>query len=201
MLVFHVQGSASRPYKITADGAGDDLAMFCTCPAGSRGGMFCKHSAALLMGVVGGLRDPSDDVDELKRRAEGSHLLLRALDHRPADKRQSLDVVDLEEVYALARNALPVSLFEVMLEGAAGADDRSVAVHTRFANGKPRRKPALALRFSRLTYADFDEDGVPLPRRPSTRPWLVAMPGKTRSFAYLGGAAAAFSEEIGRLHR
>nr|WP_281394850.1 SWIM zinc finger family protein [Xanthobacter tagetidis] len=34
------------------EGSGGGLRAFCTCPAGGRGGRFCKHAAGLLMGDV-----------------------------------------------------------------------------------------------------------------------------------------------------
>lgn len=85
MLKFEVQGSGKKPYTVTAEGEGANFRIFCSCPAGRKGGMFCKHAAGLLVGdvtkLVGG-----GDVVALARMAEGSPLVAKALAHRPASK-------------------------------------------------------------------------------------------------------------------
>jgi len=83
VLTFLVQGSAREPYKLTAQGSGADLQIFCTCPASRKGGKFCKHAAALLMGDMTRLVHGHGDVIELQSRARSSPLLERALQHIP----------------------------------------------------------------------------------------------------------------------
>jgi len=79
MLRFQVQGSGKAPHSITAEGEGPDFRIFCSCPAGRKGGMFCKQVAALLVGdvtkLIGDvtkLIGPTGEMAELARRASGS---------------------------------------------------------------------------------------------------------------------------------
>ncbi|CUX81088.1 MAG: hypothetical protein HLUCCA05_07405 [Roseibaca calidilacus] len=72
MLRFQVQGSGKAPHSITAEGEGPDFRIFCSCPAGRKGGMFCKQVAALLVGDVTKLIGPTGEMAELARRASGS---------------------------------------------------------------------------------------------------------------------------------
>ena len=89
-LVFHVKGSAKEPYRIIAEGEGNSFRAFCSCPAGTKGGKFCKHIAYLLQGDVGKLVTPSvNDVNELARRAYGSALLEKAGVRVDRDMRQA----------------------------------------------------------------------------------------------------------------
>lgn len=90
-LRFKVQGSAVEPYDLVAEG-GDGLVLriYCSCPAGRRGGKFCKHAAALLVGDVTNLVAPSDDPSLLRAMAPGSGLVEAALAHLPRDRRSKV---------------------------------------------------------------------------------------------------------------
>ena len=53
-LQFFVQGSATEPYRITFEKAGDSLSADCTCPAG-KAGRYCRHIFAVLSGITKGI--------------------------------------------------------------------------------------------------------------------------------------------------
>ncbi|MFM2005749.1 MAG: hypothetical protein RLZZ09_1404 [Pseudomonadota bacterium] len=61
-LVFHVQGSAAQPYRVTFEKTGNNLNGYCTCPAGDKG-QHCKHRTNILYGVIDGIINP--DFDDL----------------------------------------------------------------------------------------------------------------------------------------
>lgn len=97
-LRFRVQGSAAMPYDLVAEGGdGISLRIHCSCPAGRRGGRFCKHAAALLLGDVTNLVEPSDDPTRLRDLAAGSGLIEAALAHHPADRRAKIGHPDFRE--------------------------------------------------------------------------------------------------------
>lgn len=48
-IQFLVQGSAQEPYEVTFRKAGNNLAAYCTCPAGENG-QYCKHRFRILEG-------------------------------------------------------------------------------------------------------------------------------------------------------
>ena len=50
-LRFTVEGSKGDEYQILFEREGDNLDVFCTCPAGDNG-MYCKHRFALMEGDV-----------------------------------------------------------------------------------------------------------------------------------------------------
>ncbi|MDR2891576.1 MAG: SWIM zinc finger domain-containing protein [Deltaproteobacteria bacterium] len=87
ILQYYVQGSAAKPYLVTFEDEGQGLKAFCSCPAGKRGGLFCKHVAALLNGDVSKLVAPSDNIADLIARADGSPLLEKACAHIPAKQK------------------------------------------------------------------------------------------------------------------
>ena len=53
-IIFHVQGSAVDPYRVTFKKEGNNLNASCTCPA-SANGQYCKHRFAILGGETGGI--------------------------------------------------------------------------------------------------------------------------------------------------
>lgn len=53
-IVFHVQGSALDPYRVTFRKEGQNLNAYCTCPA-SANGQYCKHRFAILGGDTDGI--------------------------------------------------------------------------------------------------------------------------------------------------
>lgn len=53
-LVFLVQGSATRPYKVTFIKNGNNLSAYCNCPAGDNG-QYCKHRFNILGGYTTGI--------------------------------------------------------------------------------------------------------------------------------------------------
>jgi hypothetical protein len=64
-------------YKVRFEGKGKDLKAYCTCPAGKKGGKFCKHISGLLNGDESNIIQPSDKIESLKEIIEGSPLLIK----------------------------------------------------------------------------------------------------------------------------
>jgi hypothetical protein len=51
---FLVQGSSKEPYKVTFRKTANNLAAFCSCPAGENG-QHCKHRMNILRGITSGI--------------------------------------------------------------------------------------------------------------------------------------------------
>jgi hypothetical protein len=62
-------------YKVRFEGKGKDLKAYCTCPAGKKGGKFCKHISSLLNKDTSNLVEPSDKIEALDDVLQGSSLL------------------------------------------------------------------------------------------------------------------------------
>lgn len=195
-LHFRIKGSAPHPYEVTAEGAGDQLRIFCRCPAGDRGGMFCKHIAALLMGDVSNVTEGVELVPELRARADGTHWVEQALAHTPSRRSQRIEgVASLEDV---------LSLCEERFGGRCGVmyrdDDAPSVVLLKFSpkTGKPLRKPFCSIEYREFTYdLQFLDDGTiePYNIRKSTRPWSISAQGvRARSFGDVGAAVYAMLE-------
>ncbi|GAB6846609.1 SWIM zinc finger family protein [Paraburkholderia kururiensis] len=60
-ISFLVQGSANEPYEVTFERENNQIAAFCTCPAGANG-TYCKHRLFILDGVISGI--VSDNADQ-----------------------------------------------------------------------------------------------------------------------------------------
>jgi hypothetical protein len=203
--VFYVQGSASKPYRLTAEGSGEAFRMFCTCPAGSRGGQFCKHAAALIMGDVTKLREPSDDVAVLQAMAQGSPLVERAVHHEPKAQpdEEFGDLQSLEDVLGRYRPHLVAKGWEVVHEVIDGGRPRkAIQLFRRFKNGKLLKNPSVELFWEQITWdlvAQPDGSVVETNERLRERPWGVrAQGGSSRgSWKYLSRAMPCFLNESG----
>lgn len=202
MLTFLVQGSAREPYKLTAQGSGADLQIFCTCPASRKGGKFCKHAAALLMGDVTRLVHGHEDVIELKSRARSSPLLERALQHIPGKEGPPPELSSfktLAEVRDRYGEQLAARGWHVSHEARDGYE--ALCLHKRFKNGNPQRTAALFLAFEAMTWDLIAQPDGSLKKeniRPRQRPWSVGGRGmKTNAWGTLPRALPAFLKAAG----
>lgn len=198
-LRFFVKGSARQPYRVTTEGQGEKLRIFCTCPAGKRGGRFCKHVAALLVGDVSNLVEPSDSVKELADLAADSPLLHRALEHQPKSEPVQIGgISSLTELYEKYAAALKAAGWDVELVelGDEAIPSSGLALYGYFKNGKRRKTPSYTITYTEKAGDLIDrEDGrsewINLRRR--ARPWNF----DGRTWSRLSPAATAFLTAAG----
>lgn len=204
MLRYQVKGSAKEPYQITAVGAGADMKIYCTCPAGRRGGLFCKHIAALLMGDVTNVVLPSDDVEELINNAQGSSYQSKALLHISVDEKRpvingyfTLDQVERDYRPCIESKGWMFTRRSSQEHG----DEEYIELFKKTRSGKWRKNPSISLSYHSTTYDIItDNDGSLTYKnpRPRGRPWCVRADGKsTRTWANLAGALPVFLDIIG----
>lgn len=182
VLKFEVQGSGKKPYTVTADGEGANFRIFCSCPAGRKGGMFCKHAAGLLVGdvtkLVGG-----GDVVALAHMAEGSPLVAKALAHRPASKVDEYPHIrTLEDVVTEFGDKITAEGFDTEIDRDPGKLPHrlprdEIRLFTYFKNGKRRKTPSHVIYYEPLggdAVWDFEE-GMGEPSyanvKERARPW------------------------------
>ena len=194
-LVFQVQGSQPVPYTVTATGIGADFQIHCSCPASRRAAKMCKHVAALLVGDVTKLVQPSSCVVELGRLAAGSRFVDRAVSHNPASEKPKLDVpvTSLEDIAAHVAPIILEKNYEMKIE--PYGDGSSIAVYTRFKNGRLKRNPAviIARQFETSDQITLPDGSVERSNiRPRVRPWSVVANKKSNSWTDIQGAAMAF---------
>lgn len=164
-LIFHVSGSAKEPYRIIAEGEGDQLKTFCNCPAGRKGGTFCKHVSYLLHGDVSKLVSPSlDDVAELARRAKGSPLMVKAGVRigRDMSRQEAEGLQSLGEVHAKFKLEMESLGWTVVLAERVGEQDKDrMELYASYKNGKVRVRPSLTLELVRFGYEEgfYEVDG------------------------------------------
>jgi hypothetical protein len=190
-LIFHVKGSAKDPYRIIAEGEGQELRAFCSCPAGRKGCAFCKHIAYLLQGDIGKLVSPSTaDVNELARRAIGSALLEKAGIRVDRDMRhaEASGLHSLDEVFTQFKPELEGLGWTLrIVKNDGDRDEDHLELYATFKNGNLRKTPSITFEFVRNDYdypEDFDlsEWGQDLPDTPATlrpreRPWGIRTTG------------------------
>lgn len=145
-LYFQIQGSRLKPYKVTFEGAGASLIAACTCPAGKKAGIFCKHIAQLLKGDSSKIVEGINSLPELLERAQGSPLLERAKTHKAAPpKPEQIDLGDIKTLKDLANHVAknldqPNCWCEYSEEE---NETKSVTIYEQryFKNGKPYKHP------------------------------------------------------------
>jgi uncharacterized Zn finger protein len=57
---FLVTGSSPEPYQVTFTKKGDNISMYCSCPAGENG-QCCKHRFAILAGSLGNVVSSNEE--------------------------------------------------------------------------------------------------------------------------------------------
>lgn len=209
-LIFHVKGSAKEPYRIIAEGQGDQLKAFCSCPAGRKGGAFCKHISYLLHGDVSKLVSPSlPDVAELARRAEGSPLMLKAdiridKDMSQAEAAGLTGVADVFVKFKAELEALGWAITLVERDGER--DEDRVELFATYKNGNLRKRPSVVFEYVRMGYEEGayefggweDEEEMLLvapPLKPREKPFGIRTTGGRsvgKTWKHLPEALVAF---------
>jgi predicted nucleic acid-binding Zn finger protein len=81
-LEYHILSSNKfNVYSVIFEGKGKDLKAYCTCPAGKKGGKFCKHISGLLNQDMANIVEPSDKIEALDDVLLGSSLLSKNDDY------------------------------------------------------------------------------------------------------------------------
>jgi hypothetical protein len=81
-LEYHILSSNKfNVYRVIFEGKGKDLKVYCTCPAGKRAGLFCKHISGLLNKDATNIVEPSDKIEALDDVLPGSSLLSKNDDY------------------------------------------------------------------------------------------------------------------------
>ena len=202
MLRFYIQGSAAKPYLVTFEGKGQDLAAFCSCPAGRKGGMFCKHVAALLKGDASKLAEGSDDIALLTGRSAGSPLIAKAQGHVPYGKQkiQPLEHVDsITDISALIQPLLSnTGLWTEYSTEEDGSEFLAVYMRKTYKNGNLYKSPTKLLSISYkpiLYHLVCDDDADDIQKRPygeRALPYLV----DSTNYGTIGTAGASFMKKL-----
>lgn len=198
---FRIQGSASEPYTVTAWNSGPDLIMRCSCPASRKGGRFCKHVAALLVGDVTNVVAGADQVSELALRAEGSPLLDHALRMPAIDAALGLGSVDdIEARFRAEMEAIGWSVLRAREPSPLESD--ALCLHGHFKNGRMMKAPTHQIMFEPMM-ADLvlrpDGTSVYENHRPRKRPWIVRSKALNRANSF-GSADAAVRSWLELVH-
>lgn len=205
MLKFKVRGSAAEPYVVSAEGEGATLRMFCTCPAGRKSAMFCKHQRSILLGEVTNLVEPSDDPSVLRQRLDGSGYLDAAMRHVSVQERKP--VIEGFETLEQVHSRYSANLAEMGYRCELTRDAEPWATHALhcYAIGKHKKElkyPVVSLVFEEST-GDFtmlpDGSTEYVNIRPRTRPWSVtgSRAQTAGNWATLARALPAFLDSVG----
>ena len=156
-LVFLVQGSRPKPYKVSFEGANGYLTAFCTCPAGKKGGLFCKHIAQLLKGDCAKIVEGSEYLQELLERAQGSPLVAKAQTHKAAPPRpEQIDLGTIQSLQDLAEYTAKKLASSLLWHEYSQGDNDSAGLcvfgRKHYKNGKAYKRPTLLLSISYEPY-------------------------------------------------
>lgn len=202
MLKFLVQGSGTLPYEVKFEGSGLELRSYCTCPAFRKGGAFCKHVAALLVGDISNLVDNGADISALKKISAGSPLMEMALAHQPAKTVATSAFNTLHEAEkSLREMADRKNLWvEVVAPNDFDPDQYGLSFHALGKRGKPLKAPAASICFctlrheERLVVSESGEYVLEVTLVPRARPWVVMIEGNTRSYSTCERALPSLEE-------
>lgn len=203
MLRFQVKGSAREPYQITTSGRGADFAIYCSCPAGRRGGLFCKHAAALLLGDISNLIQPSDDVKTLARYAHGSEYPSLAMEHVPTDQKRPMifGYSSLDEVERACRSSVEAKGWKIARRTSSEhGEEEFLELFEKTSTGRWKKKPSISISYHSTAFDIIEEaDGTVTYAnpRPRGRPWCVRHAGPTKTWSSLAAALPTFFGAVG----
>ncbi len=182
-LYYYVQGSSQKPYTVTFKGEGKKLKASCTCPAGMRGKLFCKHIAKVLTGDSSSITEDSDGLDLLACRAKDSPLLAKAAEyistHPDQNPKPIYHIKAIKDIIPTVDSILSGTGLWSEYTSQNNVDELSIYMRKTYKNGKPYKNPTLLLyfRYSPIlisSYYDPDIDAfVEEEGGPSSRPYCV----------------------------
>lgn len=205
MIKYLVQGGGKLPYEVKFEGNGQELRSYCTCPAFRKGGAFCKHVAALLVGDVSNLVDNGSDIGALKTISAGSPLMERALAHQPAKIVATSAFKTLQEAEKSLRE---MAVRKNLSVEAVAPDDfdpgrYGLSFHAIGKRGKPLKAPAASICFctfgqgERLVVSENGEYVLEVTLVPRVRPWVVVIGGHSRSYSTCERALPSIERWLG----
>lgn len=205
-LYFQVQGSRSKPYKVTFEGAGITLEAFCTCPAGKKAGMFCKHIAQVLKGDSSKIVEGADRLPELLARAQGSPLVERAQTHKASPpKPERIDLGSIKSLQDLVEHTAKMlagtEKWHKFSKENDGTEKLCVYMQQYSKNGKPHKNPSRIISIIYEPYKheqiwdDEADDWVSGELQKKVMPWNVA----GVNFGHFSSAASKYLKLLSQL--
>jgi hypothetical protein len=156
MLEYRILSSGGyHIYKVRFEGKGEDLKVFCTCPAGKKGGKFCKHISGLLNKDTANIVEPSDKIEALDDVLLGSSLLSKNEDF--VNKRETnwfiyntVKICSIDDLYNYLKTLIDD---KTIIE--FNKDIKRIALYKAeyFKNGNPKYVPK-----NRITSMKYSED-------------------------------------------
>lgn len=190
MLKFVVKGSSGKPYIVSAHGEGESLKIFCTCPAGSKGGYFCKHIASVLVGEISNLLSGEESIELLAGRAAKTDLYKRALAHKPRSSKRRSGPRECDWKFKETKDISVACASEIETFKQIGwhvtVEPNSILLRGYFKNGKLRKTPIVYLIFDEEEIIEFADGTVERKRR--SRPFGVGGAGASTTLTMLGDA-------------
>ena len=171
MLEYHVESSDKyHIYKVKFDGEGENLIAHCSCPAGKKAGLFCKHIASLLNGDESIIIEPSNKIDELKILSKNSALLEKAKTYIPYDKRSEhyrsklldIKIKNIKDIDNYIESYFEGTIYWKEYENKEdGAEYLKIYVRKYYKNGKPYKNPTILsyIQYEPFQYSNWDENG------------------------------------------
>jgi len=98
-------------YKVRFDGEGENLKAYCTCPAGKRAKLFCKHISGLLNGDTSNIIEPSDKIEALSSVINNSPLMDKNKEYKQKREQNwfeinNIKINDVEGIYNYLKNII-----------------------------------------------------------------------------------------------
>ena len=188
LLRYQLRGSSGSIYKLTVEGRAEAFRVFCSCPAGRKGGAFCKHAAALVLGDIDNLVQPSGEPAFVCERAVGSPLLAKALIFSPSTRPvPGREYASLDAVLDAHKSEFEGLGFVVVREASEKAD--KLLLFRRFKNGNLRKYPEHVLAYeTEITEFLATPEGEVVLIRERVRKWSAG----SRSYNTLTAAMPHF---------
>jgi hypothetical protein len=204
VLEYRVESSDKyHIYKVKFEGEGENLSARCSCPAGRKAALFCKHIAALLNGYEKLIIEPSDKLEDLKSISVNSPLLEKAKTYIPYANRKpaplSDDIKSIKDIDSFIEPFFKdTKYWKEYKTNDDGAEYLSVYKQDYLKNGKPRKHPTVVsyIEYEPYYYSYIDEKGELHQEKVKSSKKQMPYTTEHKSFGYLGSAGRAFLKSL-----
>jgi len=147
----HIKGSAKIPYEIKVYENTQGAHFRCSCPAGKRGNVFCKHIASVIHGDITNISQGTEYLQKLSKMKISEELKNKALNHKPVKKTGQGKFQSLREAYDFhIEEFKKMGIHYEFHEANDLANTKEIRIYGKTKTGTTKRYPDF-----RLTYVEF----------------------------------------------
>jgi|GEM_PF-3174328 len=153
----HVKGSAKIPYEIKVYNGTEGAHFRCSCPAGKKGNVFCKHIASIIHGDITNISSGMEYLQKLSKLKISEDLKNKALHHKPVQKIKKGKFKSLKEAYDFyIEKFREMNVHCEFYEANDPEGTKEIRIYAKTKTGAIKRYPDFRLTYVEFISVDYD---------------------------------------------